>query len=297
MDMNVMKLMEQFGNDDKCRKTLEHLRWPDGVQCPRCKGKSFSRVHKRGLFDCNSCRHQFSVTAGTIFHDTHLPLQKWFMAIYLTVESKKGISANQMRRMIGVSYKTAWYLCHRIRAAMTEAQPKLLNGIVEVDEAFIGGKKRGGLGRGFYCSNKAIVAGAVERGGDVRMSVIPDVRRLTLHRFINQFADDKTRKIITDEWKAYKGIADKNTKHLAVNHAKKEWVRGKVHTNTIESVWSLLKRSIIGSYHQVSKKHLDAYLDELEWRYNNRKNPFLFRDTLKKLIGSSQLEFQDLIAS
>src|SRR5437870_8723485 len=160
MDMNVMKLMEQFGNDDKCRKTLEHLRWPDGVQCPRCKGKSFSRVHKRGLFDCNSCRHQFSVTAGTIFHDTHLPLQKWFMAIYLTVESKKGISANQMKRMIGVSYKTAWYLCHRIRAAMTELSPKPLNGTVEVDEAYIGGKQKGVAGSRGVLSNKAIVAGS-----------------------------------------------------------------------------------------------------------------------------------------
>jgi len=237
------------------------------------------------------------VTAGTIFHDSHLPLWKWFLTIYMMAESKKGVSANQIKRTIGVSYKTAWYLCHRIRAAMTEASPKLLNGTVEVDEAFIGGKKVGGRGRGYYLSNKAIVAGIVQRGGDVRMSVIPNTTRKELQRFIQQFASAHTKEIMADEWVSYKGIGDHDTKHLTVNHAKKEWVRGKVHTNTIESVWSLLKRSIVGSYHQISKKHLDAYLDELEWRYNNRNNPYLFRETVKKLIGSDNLKYQDLVAS
>ncbi len=280
MDMNIMKLMQRYGTDEHCRQDLEVLRWPTGPVCPKCKRKSVSRVEKRSLYDCNSCRHQFSVTAGTIFHDSHLPLQKWFMAIYLIVESKKGISANQMKRMIGVSYKTAWYLCHRIRAAMTETNPKKLRGTVEVDEAYIGGKNvGGGRGKGAYLSNKAIVAGIVERGGDVRMSQIARTDRKTLHAFIRKFAHDKTKTICTDEWPAYNGIGDHNTKHKKVNHQKKQWVRGIAHTNTIENIWSLLKRSIVGSYHKVSKKHLDAYLDELEWRYNNRSNPYLFRDT------------------
>jgi transposase-like protein len=299
MDMNVMKLMQDFGTDEKCRKALEELRWPAGPICPKCGSKSVSQVQKREIFDCNSCRYQFSVTAGTIFHDTHLPLQKWFMAIYLIVESKKGISANQMKRMLGVSYKTAWYLCHRIGAAMTELTPKKLKGIVEVDEAYIGGKNRGGgVGKGNYLANKAIVAGIIQRGGDVRMSVIPDSTRKTLHEFINRHADDKTKEIMTDEWPAYRGIGDHNTKHLRVNHSKKQWVRGKnIHTNTIENVWSLLKRSVVGSYHKVSTKHLNAYLDELEWRYNNRDNQFLFRDTLLKLIEAKNLEYRELIAS
>jgi transposase-like protein len=299
MDMNVMKLMQDFGTDEKCRKALEELRWPNGPICPKCESESVSQVQKRGVFDCNSCRCQFSVTAGTIFHDTHLPLQKWFMAIYLIVESKKGISANQMKRMIGVSYKTAWYLCHRIRAAMTELKPKKLKGTVEVDETYIGGKLVGsGRGKGNFISNKATVAGIIQRGGDVRMSVIPNSTRKTLREFIEKFADDKTKEIMTDEWIGYNGIGDYNTKHLRVNHSKKEWVRGKnIHTNTIENVWSLLKRSVVGSYHKVSTKHLDAYLDELEWRYNNRDNQFLFRDTLLKLIGAKNLEYQELIAS
>ena len=299
MNMNIMKLMQEFGTDEKCRTTLEGLRWPDDPQCPKCDSKSLSRVQKREVFDCNSCRYQFSVTAGTIFHDTHLPLQKWFMAIYLIVESKKGISANQMKRMIGVSYKTAWYLCHRIRAAMTEHAPKKLTGTVEVDEAYIGGKRiGGGQGKGNYLSNKAIVAGIIQRGGDVRMSVIPNSSRKVLHDFINKHADDSTKEIMTDEWRSYRGIGDHNTKHRTVNHQKKQWVRGKnIHTNTIENVWSLLKRSVVGSYHKISKKHLNAYLDELEWRYNNRENPYLFRDTLTKLIGAENMEYQKLIAS
>ena len=129
------------------------------------------------------------------------------------------------------------------------------------------------------------------------MSVIPNTTRKTLRRFINQFASAHTKEIMTDEWVSYKGIGNHDTAHKTVNHAKKEWVRGKVHTNTIESVWSLLKRSIIGSFHQVSKKHLDAYLDELEWRYNNRHNEYLFCDTVKKLISSDKLQYKDLVAS
>ncbi|MFQ5906848.1 MAG: transposase, partial [bacterium] len=131
-DMDMMKLMERFHSDEACRSLLEKLRWPDGVTCPRCESKSIRNSHTRDQYDCGSCGYQFSVLAGSIFHDTHLPLTKWFVAIYLTVESKKGISANQMKRTLNVSYKTAWYLCHRIRAAMSEASPQPLSGTVEV---------------------------------------------------------------------------------------------------------------------------------------------------------------------
>ncbi len=298
MDINMIKLMDEFGTDDKCRDILEELRWPDGTHCPRCDSEKISRVKTRKQFDCDSCGYQFSVLSGTIFHDTHLPLKKWFVAIYLTVESKKGISANQMKRTIGVSYKTAWYLCHRIRTAMTEMNPKKLKGTVEVDEAFIGGKLKGrGRGKGAYLANKATVVGIVERGGDVRMSKIMSADRRTLHAFIKGHIHPKTKLIVTDEWPAYKGIADHDSKHAVINHRSREYVRGNIHTNTIENVWSLLKRSVVGSYHKVSAKHLDAYLDELEWRFNNRSNPYLFRDTLTKLLGSSNLEYKDLVAA
>ncbi|MFC2003434.1 IS1595 family transposase [Chloroflexota bacterium] len=293
-EMNIMKLMDKYHSEESCRKTLVELRWPNGVACPRCGSLDVRNSYTRGQYDCGSCGYQFSVLTGTMFHDTHLPLPKWFMAIYLMVEAKKGISANQIKRTLNVSYKTAWYLCHRIRKAIIENNPEPLKGIVEVDETWIGGK-RSDVGHG-YRGNKTAVVGAVERGGDVRMKVISNRDRKTLHKFIKTHIAPDTEAIYTDEWPPYKGIADHDTRHETVNHSAEEWVRGDVHTNTVENVWSLFKRSVVGSYHKLSAKHLDAYLDELEWRFNNRDNPYLFRDTLLKLIKAGSLEYKELIA-
>ncbi|MFC1984990.1 IS1595 family transposase [Chloroflexota bacterium] len=292
-DINLVKLIERYGNEDKCRAYLEELRFPNGVACPRCGSMSVSRIQKPRVFECNSCRYQFSVTSGTIFHDSHLPLWKWFLTAYMMSEAKKGVSANQIKRTIGVSYKIAWYLCHRIRKAMTELNPEPLNGIVEVDETFIGGKRKD-VGHG-YKGNKTAVVGAVERGGSLRMQVVSARDRKTLHSFINKTISPDTEAIYTDDWHPYKGIADHNTRHETVHHSAEEWVRGDVHTNTVENVWSLFKRSVVGSYHKLSAKHLDAYLDELEWRFNNRDNPYLFRDTLLKLLHSESLKYEQLI--
>ena len=292
--MNMMTLLEQFHSEERCREVLAVLRWPNGVTCPRCSETKHSYDSERFVYDCYSCGYQFSVLAGTIFHDTKLPLRKWFIAVALMVQVKKGMSANQMKRTIGVSYKTAWYLCHRIRAAMAEATPEPLTGTVEVDETYVGGKVRG-KGHG-YKGNKTIVAGAVQRGGDVVLQVVGNNSRQTLHDFIRNSTDPRVRRIMTDEWPAYKGIADYDTTHETVNHSAEEWVRGDVHTNTVEGVWSLFKRSITGSYHKLSAKHLDAYLDELEWRFNNRKNPYLFRDTLARLLNSEALAYKELIS-
>lgn len=292
--MNLIKLIEKFRSEDTCYEYLEKLRWPNGVVCPKCESKSISRIHERNQFDCNSCRYQFSVRVGTIFQGSHLPLWKWFIAVYLIIEAKKGMSASQLGRTLGVSYKTAWYLCHRIRATMKDENVKLLKGIVEVDETLIGGKRKG-VGSGSR-EGKTMVIGAVQRGGKVRLEIIPTNDKKTLHKFIEENTADDAEAIYTDDWKAYRGIADEDTEHKVVNHSKKEWINGKVHTNTIESVWSLLKRSIIGSYHKVSAKHLEAYLCELEWRYNNRNNPYLFRDTLQKLLSADMLEYKELTA-
>src|SRR5690349_255120 len=187
-DMNLMKLIERFDSDDKCRLTLEKLRWPTGVRCIRCQSEKVFRADKRKQFECGGCGYHFSVTAGTIFHDSHLPLRKWFIAIYLICESKKGVSALQLKRTLGVAYKTAWYLCHRIREAVKDADDKLLRGIVEMDETYIGGKaknmhkrdrerKIAGRGPG---ANKTIVAGAIQRGGAVRLRVVPRIDHDTI---------------------------------------------------------------------------------------------------------------------
>ena len=291
-ELNLVSLIDRFHSEESCIEYLEGLRFPSGLACLRCGSMSVSRIKTRGQYDCNSCRYRFSVRVETIFHDSKLPLWKWFLTAYMMIESKKGVSANQIKRTIGVSYKTAWYLCHRIRKAMMEVQPEALDGTVEVDETYVGGKAKG---KGYrYTGNKTMVAGVVERGGDVRMKVIPDNKRETLHAFIREYVSPKAERIFTDQLQAYKGIADDDTKHETVNHSLEEWVRGDVHTNSIEGVWSLFKRAVIGTYHNLSKKHMDAYLDELEWRFNNRDNPFLFRETIRKLIQSQNLPYQEL---
>lgn len=304
-DVDLIKLITRFNTDEKCRIALEKLRWPSGVRCTRCDSEKISRNYKRNQFECDPCGYHFSVTAGTIFHDSHLPLRKWFIAIYLICESKKGVSALQLKRTLGVAYKTAWYLCHRIREAVkSDADCELLSGVVECDETYIGGKLKNmhrskveklKAGRKTF-DNKTMVLGAIERGGNVRFQVssAKAASREILHSFIKAKLADETALIVTDELEAYRGIADKDTLHATVSHWQKEWVCGIVHTNTLESVWSLFKRSIIGSYHQLSMKHLDRYLDEFEFRFNNRHNPYLFRDTLLRLLQTSNLEYKQL---
>ncbi len=295
-EVNLISLVNRFHSEDACRAYLEELRFPDGVACLKCGSTSISRISTRDQYDCNDCRFRFSITAGTIFHDTHLPLWKWFLAVYTMCESKKGVSANQLKRELAVSYKTAWYLCHRIRNAMAQARadaPRLTD-IIEGDETFVGGKTKG-KGRG-YKGNKALVVGIIQRNGDIILQVKADRSKKTLHEFVLAHTDPKARAIFTDEWPGYEGIGDKDTRHETVNHSQEEYVRGEVHVNSIEGVWSLLKRSIIGAFHHVSIKHLEAYLDELEWRFSHRNNPFLFRDTMRVLIKAENLEYKELTA-
>ncbi len=298
--MNLVRLIEQYGTDDECREYLKHLRWPDGPECVKCGSKSLSWISTRRQFDCNSCRARFSVTAGTVFHDSHLPLWKWFVATYLMVESKKGVSANQLRRELAVTYKTAWYLCHRIRSAMFDAHPELLDDTVEMDETYIGGRARSGsrkfVGAG-GTGGKAMVLGALERGGDIRLRVEPHRRASgpVLAEFTEDAVSGRVRAIYTDQHPGYSSAFVGDPKHESVDHSQDEWVRGDVSTQGIESAWSLLKRSIVGSYHQLSVKHLPAYLDEFTFKFNGRENPFLFRDTLIALCRADALPYKSLI--
>lgn len=294
-DIDLLTLMDKFHSEERCHQYLEELRWPDGVTCPRCESKKISRIEKRKQYDCDSCRYQFSVRVGTILHDSHLPLRKWFAAVYLMCESRKGVSANQLKRVLKVAYKTAWYLCHRIRAAMADADTEPLEGIIEADETYVGGVKRG-KGRG-YKGNKSMVLGAIERGGNVRLKVDKRATRKTLHRFLKEHIEKDYDALYTDGLAAYEGIDNHDGRHQTIDHESEEWVRGQVHTNTIEGVFSLFKRSIVGSYHQISAKHLPAYLDEFEWRFDNRNNPYLFRDTILRLIDSGQLEYSELTSN
>ena len=290
--MNLPALNVDFDTDAECRVALEELRWPKGVRCLRCESEKISRISTRNQYDCDSCRYRFSVTTGTVFHDSHLPLPKWFLAVLLMCEAKKGMSANQMKRTLGVAHKTAWYLCHRIRKAMGDAHLAQLGGTVEIDETYVGGKHKGYDWR----DRKAVVLGAIQRDGNIRLRAGKDSSHAELRGFVREAVANGAARIITDEHAAYRGLGDDDTSHESVNHSRKEYVRGDIHTNTIEGAFGLFKRAIVGSFHQVSHKHLDRYLDEFEFRYNNRKNAYLFRDTLTRLVTATALPYEKLTA-
>jgi transposase-like protein len=288
--MNLMQLVDEFDSETACREVLADLRWPEGVKCPRCQEGRHAYYSERFVWDCYSCGYQFSVLSGTVFHDTKLPLRKWFMAVLLMVEAKKGMSANQMKRTLGISYKTAWYLCHRIRAAMKVEDARPLTGEIEADETWIGGVQKG-IARGKWRDGKTMVLGVMERGGEIRLKVDKRPTKKAIHKFLADETDN-IEVLYTDEHSAYVGFTEN---HQHVTHRNEEWVRGQVHTNGVEGVWSLFKRSVVGSYHQLSEKHLDAYLDEFEWRFNNRENDFLFRDTLTRLVTAETLPYSELV--
>ena len=290
--------MNLYSTDDKCREILTKLRWPEGVTCPRCKERRVAWLKARNQFECPACFYQFSVTTGTVFNDTHLALEKWFIAVCLLCEAKKGMSACQMQRTLGVSYKTAWYLCHRIRAAMNEVDKTMLDGTVEMDETYVGGKNKG-RGAGARLENKEIVIGIRQRDGDLRLFHAQDVKAGTLAQYIRENVSEDVDVIMTDDFSSYqfamKQAGVKN--HRAINHSGKVYVMGEVHTNTVENAFSLLKRGIMGTWHKISAKHLAAYLDEMTFRFNRRKRSDLFVDTLRHMITAPVLTFEKLTAS
>jgi transposase-like protein len=282
--VDLLSVVNRYGTDDRCRAYLTELRWAGKVICPKCLSDSISRVQKRNIFDCNSCRYQFSVLSGTMFHDTHLPLTKWFYATYLFCECREGMSANQLKRMLPTSYETAWYLCHRIRAAMAagDDRPKL-GGTAKVDRTFIGGKQRGHQHkmRRPECK-KQVVIGIRQRGGEPLFFHPEDVKSGTLAKYIRENISQDVDVIMCE--------------HKALKHQDGVYAVGDVYTNTVESGFSLSKRGIVGSWHRVSVKHLQAYLDEMCFRFDNRENPYLFRDLLIKMLESGHVEYKYLTA-
>jgi DNA-directed RNA polymerase subunit RPC12/RpoP len=280
--MNVIDVAKKFATPEACNDFLEKMRWPEGIECVHCNGKRVSkyvkqagtrtRISKRTgtaelkaipariLYVCLECKKQFSVIEGTIFNDSHLPLDKWFHAVALMVNAKKGVSALQLKRDLGTAYKTAWYLAMRIRKAMglvEDADTEPLTGTVEADETYIGGKYDKRRKRAKY--DKPAVFGVVQRDGKARTYHMPAV---TLKAVVEKIKDNvsiNATAIHTDESNLYGTTAGciKSHKHETVNHSAKEWVRGDVHTGTIDGYWGLLKRGIIGLFHQVSVKHLN----------------------------------------
>jgi transposase-like protein len=298
--MTLIDVINLFDTDEKCRELLVRLRWPNRPECPRCKTPAVELATEKQLFYCKDCDYQFTVTAGTIFNDSHLPLMKWFLATLLLCESRKGHSANQMKRELGVSYKTAWYLCHRIRAAMATAEKQMLSGTIEMDETYVGGREHKGQGWNRPDNNKEIVIGLRQRGGDLRFFHAADVKSGTLANFIKENVSADFDVMVTDEFPGYPkamiaaGVHGK--KHKTIKHKTRVYVDGDIHTNTVESAFSLLKRGIMGTWHKISAKHLPAYLQEMEFRFNRRNSHTLFLDTLRHMVTSHVLTFEKLTA-
>jgi transposase-like protein len=297
--MNLMDIHTTFATEDKCRELLVRLRWPEGPRCLRCKGAVVELETEKQLFYCKDCDYQFTVTAGTVFNDSHLSLVKWFTATLLLCEAKKGISALQIQRTLGIGgYKTAWYLCHRIRHAMAQTDKPMLSGTVEMDETYVGGIQRGHQSKpGHGQSIKQIVVGIRQRGGPVRFFHAKDAKSGTLAQFIRENISQDVDVIVTDEYNAYPTALKKvemTGRHKTIKHKARVYVDGDVHTNTVENAFSLLKRGVIGTWHRISAKHLAAYLEEMEFRFNRRKRPDLFLDTLRHMVTAPVLTFKKL---
>jgi transposase-like protein len=309
-DLTLDQIMQRFATDEDARKYLEMIRWPNGPVCPRCGNAAPDRIYeiapnpakkiRVGVRDCAECKRQFTVTVGTIFEDSHIPLRKWLVAWYMLCSSKKGIAALQIQRMLDIgSYRSAWFMMHRIRYALRDPvfADKLGGdgGTVEVDETYVGGKPRpkagepkAKRGRG---TKKVPVVALVERGGRARSKMIGGADSKTLKTAIRENVDYATR-IVTDEWSAYRGIgAEFGGGHETVNHGSGEYARGDAHTNTAEGYFAILKRGLMGVYHHVGTQYLDQYLAEFDFRYSHRSAT----DGMRTVAGIQKIEGKRLM--
>jgi len=292
--LSLRQIHEEFKTQDQCMAELVRLRWPAGVHCPRCDSEKVWKLASRKwnwlCKQCSKSGYRFSPLVGTVFENTNYPLPIWFEVIYLICQSKKGMSALQVQRMLAengmkTAYKTAFYMCHRVRAMLTTDDFPKLMGIVEVDETFIGGKNANrhrnkrvkGTGP---TTGKVGVIGVISRKGNVVCEIIENTDTATLDRFVRKAVSDRVSLVATDEHSGYRYLKAAGYRHKVVSHGTGEYVRGEVHTQNLESFWALLKRGVVGTYHNVSKKYLPLYLNEFTWRHNNRKNPDIFRAAL-----------------
>lgn len=284
--MELIEITKKLNTQRRCISYLEKARWQEKPVCPYCQSDRITGMKKQLRHHCNNCNTSFSVLVGTIFEASNLPLSKWFIAISLVMHAKKGISSRQLARHIDVTKDTAWYVQKRLRDAMQNTDKKLLKGIVEVDETYVGGqtknkhkKVREGLhAQGKVATgamHKAPVFGLLSRSGRVSTQVVEHADGKTLKPIINNRVDRKSV-IVSDGFGAYSGLNKKYRGHEVVNHEKDEYVRGTYHTNNIEGFWSLVKRGIVGQYHKITRKYLQNYLDEFSFKYNFKGEEKIF---------------------
>ncbi len=304
--VSLAEIFIKFSTDEQCLEYVEKMCWPDGVvRCPQCGNDKISKVERtansknrrKWFYLCieKTCHNQFSPTSGTLFADSHLPLITWFHAIGLMLNAKKGLSAAQLQRDLGIGgYKTAWYLCHRIREAMSTGDIPKLGGTVEIDETYVGGKVSG-KGQAYARKQKKVVMGAIERGGELRFQHVTGATVGNFREFIEENVSSDVERVMTDQHRAYPAaLGELVDRHETVNHIIGEYVRGDVTTNSIESAFSLFKRGVIGQFHKLSGKHLHRYLSEFEYRFNRRDDADVFIETVRRLCGFKPLRFADL---
>lgn len=283
--MNLITVFTRFPDQEACIEHLENIRWGENPYCPHCGSIRVARkaeIDRIGRWNCHDCHASFNVLAGTIFSKTRIPLQKWFMAVCLVINAKKSLSSCQLARDLDLNQKTAWYLIQRIRAEMATKQADLLQGIVEADETYVGGKPRKQNKRSDdepkaprgRATSKTPIIGVVERGGDVAARVATSLKGKDLLRFIKDNVDPAGSLLITDEYKAY-NAANKFIPHSVINHSV-QYADGAIHTNTIEGFWALIKRAWYGSHHHYDKAYTPMYIAESCWKYNNRANDNAF---------------------
>lgn len=301
--MNLHDVAQVFATDDDAHEALVKARWPKGIRCMACDSARISRITSTGktgktrrVLECLECSYQFTATSGTLFHDSHLPLRKWFMAIALICEAKKGLSALQLSRHLGVQHKTAWYLNHRIREAMQEENPKPLGSegqVVEIDEANIGGKKRN---RGVKAGKdaKIKILGMVERNGRIKLVVVPNTKKESLKPAIEANVSPNA-KIATDDASVYHTTIAAD-RHIVGVHKEELWNKGTLRvTRTIDGAFSLLKRAFVGSFHRLENDHIEAYLNEFCWRYSRRsQQPLMFDELLSNVAKGKPLTYKKL---
>jgi transposase len=283
----LKQFLNMFPNDDVCLDYIRNNKYPERINCPECgKNALFHRVNGRKSYACDFCGYQISPTAGTIFHKSSTALTTWFYVIYLMAQTRGGISAKQIQRETGVTYKTAWRMCKQIRTCLEENYDPF-TGEVEIDESYFGGKQRGKRGRG--SENKTPVLGIVERKGKVEARTVPNVKGRTILPLVSQNVT-KEAMVYTDEFRVYDALPEMGYRHAAVPHAEKIYVLGNTHTNTIEGFWSNCKNGIRGVYHAVSSKYLQHYLNEYAFRYNNRNMtiPMFFLFLNRSFLSSSE---------
>ena len=280
MTFTVTDFFRQYPTDDACLEHLWNVRFGDHVECEKCgKVGKFYRLSKEPAYSCPRCGHHIHPMVGTLFEKSRTPLQKWFYAMYMFTTTRHGVAAKELQRQLGVTYKTAWRMGHKIRKFMAEVDGEWpLGGTVEVNETYVGGKRSGGQ-RGRGAPGKTVVFGMLERDGDVMAKVVPNVRKKTLHTIIKGNVE-KGSTVNSDELASYNGLDKAGFEHETVNHGAGQYVDGDCHVNGIEGFWARLKLSIRGTHIHVSKKHLEKYVKEFEYRYNMRKRPELMFDRL-----------------